>query len=100
MNHHLGRGGHLSAQPMGALKDFIAIDPLTERPAVVPFPVLKDDLYQIDLCKTEELLEIHKPELIILGKSMVIYREPLREIAQMASAIKPKPIVHYDMAMC
>lgn len=98
MNHHLGRGGHLSAQPMGALRDFIAIDPLTERPSVVAFPVLKDDLYQIDLSKTEELLEIHKPELIILGKSMVIYKEPLKEIAQMASAIKPKPIIHYDMA--
>ncbi len=98
MNHHLGRGGHLSAQPMGALRDFIAIDPLTERPSVVPFPVLKDDLYQIDLSKTEELLDIHKPELIILGKSMMIYREPLKEIAQMASAMKPRPIIHYDMA--
>jgi len=43
MNHHLGRGGHLSAQPMGALKDFVAHDPQTERPAVVPFPVLKED---------------------------------------------------------
>lgn len=98
MNHHLGRGGHLSAQPMGALRDFIATDPLTERPAVVPFPVLKDDLYQIDLSKTEELLEIHKPELIILGKSMVIYKEPLKEIAQIASNLKPRPIIHYDMA--
>jgi aminomethyltransferase len=98
MNHHLGRGGHLSAQPMGALRDFIAIDPLTERPSVVPFPVMKDDLYQIDLPKTEELLGIHKPELIILGKSMILYKEPLREIAQMASNIKPRPIIHYDMA--
>ena len=98
MNHHLGRGGHLSAQPMGALKDFVAIDPMTERPAAVPFPVLKEDLYQIDLKKTEELLEFHKPELIVLGKSMVIYREPLKEIAQMASKMKPRPIIHYDMA--
>jgi aminomethyltransferase len=98
MNHHLGRGGHLSAQPMGALRDFISIDPLTERPSVVPFPVLKEDLYQIDLSKTEELLDVHKPELIILGKSMVIYKEPLKEIAQMASVMKPKPIIHYDMA--
>src|SRR4030043_880828 len=98
MNHHLGRGGHLSAQPMGALRDFIAIDPLTERPSVVPFPVMKDDLYQIDLSKAEELLEIHKPELIVLGKSMVLYKEPLKEIVQIASRIKPKPIIHYDMA--
>ena len=98
MNHHLGRGGHLSAQPMGALKDFVAIDPMTERPAVISFPVLKEDLYRIDLKKTEELLEFHKPELIILGKSMVIYREPLKEIAQMVSKMKPRPIIHYDMA--
>ncbi len=98
MNHHLGRGGHLSAQPMGALRDFVAHDPQTERPAVVPFPVLKEDPYQIDLLKTEELLEMHKPELIVLGKSMIIYKEPLKEIGQMVSGMKPKPIIHYDMA--
>ncbi len=98
MNHHLGRGGHLSAQPMGALKDFIAHDPLTERPAAIPFPVLKEDPYRIDLIKTKELLEEHKPELIVLGKSMVIYREPLREIAGMIADMNPKPVLLYDMA--
>ena len=61
MNHHLGRGGHLSAQPMGALRDFIAHDPTTERPAAVPFPVMKEDLYRIDLPKTRELIQEHKP---------------------------------------
>jgi aminomethyltransferase len=35
MNNHIGKGGHLSAQPMGALKDYVARDPHTERPAVV-----------------------------------------------------------------
>jgi aminomethyltransferase len=98
MNHHIGRGGHLSAQPMGALKDFIAHDPQTERPAAVPFPVLKEDPYQIDLLKTKEIIEEHRPELIILGKSMVIYREPLREIAGMIAHMNPKPILLYDMA--
>lgn len=98
MNHHIGRGGHLSAQPMGALKDFIANDPLTERPATVPFPVEKEDPYRIDLLKTRELLEEHKPELIILGKSMVIYKEPLREIYEMIKDMNPKPILLYDMA--
>jgi aminomethyltransferase len=98
MNHHLGRGGHLSAQPMGALKDFIATDPMTERPAVIPFPVMKEDHYRIDLMKTGELLDTHKPELIVLGKSMVIYREPVQEIAQMASRLHPRPVIHYDMA--
>jgi aminomethyltransferase len=98
MNHHIGRGGHLSAQPMGALKDFVAHDPLTERPAAVPFAVLKEDPYRIDLPKTKELLEEHKPELIILGKSMVIYKEPLREIVKMIAGMNPRPIVLYDMA--
>jgi aminomethyltransferase len=98
MNHHLGRGGHLSAQPMGALKEFIANDPHTERPAAIPFPVLKEDLYRIDLLKTKELLDEHKPELIILGKSMVIYKEPVKEIAEMIASLNPKPILLYDMA--
>ena len=39
MNHHLTRGGHLSAQPMGALRDFVAVDPLMERAAAIEFPV-------------------------------------------------------------
>ena len=39
MNNHIGKGGHLSSQPMGALRDYIARDPATERPAVVNFPV-------------------------------------------------------------
>jgi aminomethyltransferase len=98
MNHHLTRGGHLSAQPMGALRDFVAVDPLMERAAAIEFPVLEEDPYQIDLEETRELLELHKPELIILGKSMMIYREPLKELAQMISGMHPKPIILYDMA--
>ena len=88
MNHHLTRGGHLSAQPMGALRDYVAVDPLMERAAVIEFPVLEDDPYQIDLKETKELLELHRPELIVLGKSMMIYREPLRELAQMISGMQ------------
>jgi aminomethyltransferase len=98
MNHHLSRGGHLSAQPMGALRDFIAVDPFMERRAAIEFPVLEEDPYQIDLEKTKELVELHKPELIVLGKSMMIYREPLTEIAQMISGMRPRPIILYDMA--
>jgi aminomethyltransferase len=98
INHHLGRGGHLSAQPMGALKDFVANDPKTERPAAFPFPVLKENPYQIDLLKTKELIEEQRPELIVLGKSMVIYKEPLREIADMIADMNPRSILLYDMA--
>jgi aminomethyltransferase len=98
MNHHLSRGGHLSAQPMGALRDFVAVDPTMERRAAIEFPVQEGDPYQIDLEKTKDLLKLHKPELIVLGKSMMIYREPLKEIAQMISGMEPRPIILYDMA--
>jgi aminomethyltransferase len=98
MNHHLSRGGHLSAQAMGALRDFVAIDPFMERAAAIEFPILEEDPYQIDLKKTKEVLELHKPELIVLGKSMMIYREPLKELAQITSGMQPKPIILYDMA--
>src|SRR4030066_1995747 len=83
---------------MGALKAFIAHDAMTERPAAIPFPVMKDDLYRIDLQKTRGLLEEHKPELIVMGKSMVIYKDPLREISEMIAPMNPKPILLYDMA--
>lgn len=98
LNHHIGRGGHLSSQPMGALRDFIAVDPLAERPAAVSFPVLEENPYQIDLARTEEVLQAYKPELIILGKSMMLHREPLPELRRMAEGLRPKPWILYDMA--
>lgn len=98
MNHHIGLGGHLSAQPMGSLRNCVAVDPVTERWAVVNFPVMADNPYQIDLPRAAELIQEHKPELIVLGKSMILHTEPVKEVAQMAAGIKPKPIIMYDAA--
>jgi aminomethyltransferase len=98
LNHHLGRGGHLSAQYLGALRDFVAFDPVTERPAVVHFPVEADNPYRLDLKRTAEVIERHRPELIILGKSMILHPEPVKEIVGMASTLRPRPIVLYDTA--
>jgi aminomethyltransferase len=80
--HHIAKGGHLSSQPMGALRDFVAVDPVTERPAVINFPVLPDNPYKIDVPATLNAIEMSRPELIILGKSMVICREPIADIAR------------------
>ena len=33
---------------MGALRDFVARDPQTERPAVINFPVCEDNPYRMD----------------------------------------------------
>ena len=98
INHHIGKGGHLSAQPMGALRNYVAIDPSTERWAVVNFPVLPDNPYRVDIPKMAELTEEHKPELIIFGKSLILYPEPVKELAAMIAGMKPKPIIMYDAA--
>lgn len=62
---------------MGALHDYIAVDPVTERPAVVNFPVCKDNLFKIDVEETKKVLEKYRPELIVFGKSMVLHKEPV-----------------------
>lgn len=98
MNHHLGRGGHLSSQPMGALRDYLAVNPENDRPAAINFPVLEENPYQIDLKRTGELLHRHQPELIVLGKSMVLYREPLAELRRLVDTLPKKTWIMYDMA--
>ncbi|MGD8447904.1 MAG: glycine cleavage system aminomethyltransferase GcvT [Desulfobacterales bacterium] len=98
MNNHIGKGGHLSAQPMGALKDYVARDPRTERPAVVNFPVLPDNRHKIDVPATLKLIDEYRPELIIFGKSMVIHKEPVAEIRQFLDAQGIDAVVMYDMA--
>jgi aminomethyltransferase len=98
MNNHLGKGGHLSAQPLGALRHYVMVDPVTEKPAAVNFPVRKDNPYKIDLEETAQLIEEHTPELIILGKSMVLHPEPVAEIRRIIDALEDRPFLMYDMA--
>ncbi|MDR1816502.1 MAG: glycine cleavage system aminomethyltransferase GcvT [Clostridiales Family XIII bacterium] len=98
MNNHIIKGGHLSAQPMGALKDYIAVDPVTDRPALVNFPVLAENPYKIDVAETRKLVEEYRPELIIFGKSMVLHREPVAEIRAFVDGLGLETIIMYDMA--
>jgi len=92
MCNHIGKGGHLSAQPMGALRDFIAHDPHTERPAVINFPVLLGNPYKIDVPATMQLIDEFSPELIIFGKSMVLHKEP---VAESASSSMPRGLMRW-----
>jgi aminomethyltransferase len=98
MNNHIIKGGHLSAQPMGALRDFVMRDPIWEKPAVVNFPVLAENPYKIDTAACGELIDRHRPELIILGKSMIIHREPVAEIRKIVDDLDLDCILMYDMA--
>lgn len=98
LNHHIIKGGHLSAQPMGALRDFVIRDPKTEKPAVVNFPVLAENPYQIDLDACLEIIDEHRPELIVLGKSMTLHREPVAEMRSMIDELSLDCVIMYDMA--
>jgi aminomethyltransferase len=98
MNNHIIKGGHLSAQPMGALRDFVARDPKTEKPAVINFPVLKDNPYKIDIKACETIIKKHQPELVILGKSMILHKEPVLQIRRLVDEFAPNCLVMYDMA--
>ena len=98
MNNHIIKGGHLSAQPMGALHDYIAVDPVTERSAVVNFPVCKDNVYKIDVEETKKLIDEYKPEFIVFGKSMVLHKEPVSEIRRFVDEQGIHTTIMYDMA--
>jgi aminomethyltransferase len=98
VNNHIIKGGHLSAQPMGALRDYVARNPATEAPAVFNFPVRADDPYQIDLDALPELFERARPELIILGKSMILYPEPVAAVRRLVDQMGLDTVIMYDMA--
>ena len=98
MNNLVAHGGHISAQSMGGLHDFVARDPVTERPNIIGFPVLKDNMYMIDVEETKKLIASNKPELVIFGKSMVLHPEPVKEIKSFILQNSLDTVVMYDMA--
>jgi len=98
MNNALTKGGHLSSQPMGALFNFVAEDPETGKDNVINFPVLKENPYKIDTEKLGELIEQHKPELVVFGKSMFITKEPVKFVSDLVKDWEVRPVIMYDMA--
>ena len=98
MNNDLTKGGHLSSQPMGALFNFVAEDPATGKENVVNFPVMRDNPYRLDLERLAELTETHKPDLMVFGKSMFIYQEPIRFISDLVKDWETRPVIMFDMA--
>jgi len=98
MNNDLSQGGHLSSQPMGALFNFVDEDPATGKERVVHFPALKDNPYKPDLPKLAEILQDARPELMVFGKSMFIYPEPVRFVAGIVKDWPAKPVLMFDMA--
>lgn len=98
MNNDLTKGGHLSSQPMGALFNYVDEDPETGQERVIHFPVLKDNPYKPDVNKLGELLDEHKPDLMVFGKSMFIYQEPIQFVSDLIKDWPEPPVVMFDMA--
>lgn len=98
MNNDLTKGGHLSSQPMGALFNYVAENPETGKDNVINFPVDKDNPYKPDKQKLAEILDQNKPDLMVFGKSMFIYPEPIEFVADLVKDWEAKPVIMYDMA--
>lgn len=98
LNNDLIYGGHLSSQPMGSLFNYVEEDPATGKERVISFPALKDNPYKTDLEKLGELLDARRPELVVFGKSMFLYPEPVKFVADIVRDWKDRPVLMFDMA--
>jgi aminomethyltransferase len=101
--HDLNKGGHLSAQPAGALKNYIDIDPHSGRPAVEHFPFEAHNPHRIDVEATKRLIAEKRPELLVFGRSVIVHTEPVKEIADFIHAEfgrdnPRRPFIMYDGA--
>ncbi|MFH1144432.1 MAG: hypothetical protein V1774_07820, partial [Candidatus Eisenbacteria bacterium] len=97
MNNDLTKGGHLSSQPMGALFNYVDFG-ADRKERVVNFPIRKDNPYRIDTEALGNLLPEVRPELIVFGKSMFIYPEPVAFTHAIVKDWDPRPVIMYDMA--
>ena len=97
INNGLMRGGHLSAQPMGALFNAVERDD-TGADRVYAIPVSEDNPYLVDTSALFSLVREKQPELIVFGKSMFLHPEPVREVVDLAAELEKPPFVMFDMA--
>jgi len=92
MNNNLNYGGHLSAQPYGALFNLAESN-------IVNFPIDQKNPYKTDPEKMIALVAAHRPALIVFGKSMFLHPEPIGTLrAYLDSVPDYRPMVMYDGA--
>ncbi len=60
--------------------------------------LLKNNPYKIDIHACEAIIKEHQPELVILGKSMILHKESVAEIRRFVDEYAPSCLVMYDMA--
>jgi len=94
-------GGHISHTPIGIFGRRIQVrgqvlDLDRENPISLHFWPTTEDGYHIDVNKSISLIEKTNPRLVILGKSLFLFPEPVKEIAGACRA-KDIPVL-YDAA--
>ncbi|MFC1534695.1 hypothetical protein ACFL7M_15185 [Thermodesulfobacteriota bacterium] len=98
MNNELNYGGHISSQPMGALFNQVEMNPESHTERVFPIPALPHNPYKADAERLIEKIAQYRPELIIFGKSMFLYPEPVKEVAEFSSQLDYPMLIMFDMA--
>lgn len=94
-------GGHISHNPIGVIGRRIQVRGQVlalnkEKSINMHFWPLTEDKYHTDVPKSLELIERTSPHLVILGKSLFLFPEPVREIAELCRQ-KNIPLL-YDAA--
>ncbi len=80
-------GGHISHHLMGSVGKFTK--------NVIDFPLAKDG-FHIDVDKTKDLIRICRPKMLIFGRSLFLFPEPIRELKDICDDYNIKII--YDAA--
>ncbi len=80
-------GGHISHHLAGSVGKFTK--------NVIDFPISKDG-FHIDVERTKELIHVCRPRMLIFGKSLFLFPEPLRELKDICSEYRIRVI--YDAA--
>jgi len=80
-------GGHISHHREGSLGKFTR--------NIIDIPLTRDG-YHTDLEKTIYLIEKAKPKIIVLGKSLFLFPEPVRELFEVCQTYKVR--IMYDAA--
>lgn len=81
-------GGHISHHSAGSVGKFAKSN-------IIDFPLTQDG-YHIDVEKTKELISHYKPKLLVFGKSMFLFPDPVAELSPICKE-KKIPII-YDGA--
>jgi glycine hydroxymethyltransferase len=84
-------GGHISHNTIGVFGRRIQSRGLSlnleaEKHIPLSFFPLAEDMYHLDIARSIDLIEQVKPRLLVLGKSLILFPEPVKDLAEVAKA--------------